>query len=409
MNIAKIGLGVLLLAGCRSSGGKPAADGGGLVSDAGASCADGKLWYDAAHGITWLTDADLPASETFGLATCDGSGSNTVCVNKLGAMGWKSAVAWIAAMNAASYLGHSDWQLPTTPMTDASCGKTGPQNNSFGFGCTASAFAATYGGTLGLAAPNTAVPLPSTTSGPFVGFQPYLYWSKTSMSTKGYATFSFDSGFSGANTEYNFLYVLPMIAGPLPGTTPASGTSLQPSTDGKTVYDPIANVTWLADANIGASNTFTLPRCTSPTTPTLCVATDGAMTWAAADQLIKNMNAASYLGQTTWTMPTADASCNPGYGCSGAANPMGALYYAQLRLVAGQPVVSAPDISVGPFSNLRPYLYWSCLGDRIAGTCSGSDPAPNFEWSFSFGNGFTGTDLFQNDLYVTAYFVGNGC
>ncbi len=32
-------------------------------------------------------------------------------------------------------------------------------------------------------------------------------------------------------------------------------------------------------------------------------------------------------------------------------------------------------------------------------------PAPNFEWSFSFGNGFLGTDLLANDLYVTAYFV----
>ena len=33
-------------------------------------------------------------------------------------------------------------------------------------------------------------------------------------------------------------------------------------------------------------------------------------------------------------------------------------------------------------------------------------PASGFEFSFSFGNGFQGTDIFANDLYVTAYFVG---
>jgi hypothetical protein len=29
-------------------------------------------------------------------------------------MNYIAAVAWVAAMNGANYLGHSDWQLPTT-------------------------------------------------------------------------------------------------------------------------------------------------------------------------------------------------------------------------------------------------------------------------------------------------------
>jgi hypothetical protein len=30
-------------------------------------------------------------------------------------------------------------------------------------------------------------------------------------------------------------------------------------------------------------------------------------------------------------------------------------------------------------------------------------PAANMQWSFSFGNGFQGTDLTQNDLFVMVY------
>ena len=58
------------------------------------------------------------------------------------------------------------------------------------------------------------------------------------------------------------------------------------------------------------------------------------------------------------------------------------------------------------FKNIQPYLYWACEGTTIQNACQTDGPAPNFEWSFSFGNGFEGTDLLKNDLYVTAYFVG---
>ena len=39
----------------------------------------------------------------------------------------------------------------------------------------------------------------------------------------------------------------------------------------------------------------------------------------------------------------------------------------------------------------------------VRGPCTGA-PAPGFAWSFSFGNGFEGTDLIQNDLYVMVYY-----
>jgi hypothetical protein len=37
-------------------------------------------------------------------------------------------------------------------------------------------------------------------------------------------------------------------------------------------------------------------------------------------------------------------------------------------------------------------------------SCDGSLPASGFSWSFSFGNGFQGTDVKRNDLYVAVYY-----
>jgi uncharacterized protein (TIGR03437 family) len=118
------------------------------------------------------------------------------------------------------------------------------------------------------------------------------------------------------------------------------------------------------------------------------------------------MNSAAYLGQTNWQAPTIDSGC-PGYNCGGDKNPMGNLFYAQLGLSAGMSVVAVPGIAAGPFHNVQPYLYWTCGGATIQGACQAAGPVANQEWSYSFGSGFQGTDILANDLYVTAYFVGN--
>jgi len=45
---------------------------------------------------------------------------------------------------------------------------------------------------------------------------------------------------------------------------------------------------------------------------------------------------------------------------------------------------------------------------RAAGSarapCERNGPAPNFEWNFSFGSGFQGTNLDGNELYVMVYY-----
>lgn len=377
--------------------------------------ADGITVYDTVNDISWIANANLAATNQFGLPLCNASGAQP-CVNPSGSMNYTAAAAWVQAMSAANYLGHANWQLPTTPMTDSGCAKVGPQNNSFGFGCTRNALGSLYYTGLGLKAPNTAVTIPASTAGPFSNFQPYLYWSQTIGGVPadpcyanmgcGNATLSFNTGFQGANTTDNFLYALPMIAGKLSGTPAATGTGLQVNPGGQTVYDPVANVTWLANANLAASNTFGLPACTSPTAPANCVNPDGAMTLAAASQYIANMNAASYLGQMDWELPPVGQSCTA-YNCSAATDPMAELFTGQLGLAEGTPVVATPDTTVGPFNNIQPYLYWSCLAAAIQDACQSNGPATNFEWSFSFGNGFLGTDILANEFYVAAYFVGS--
>jgi uncharacterized protein (TIGR03437 family) len=367
--------------------------------------ADGLTVYDTVNNITWLANANLPAANRFTLSLCGSSYSAAPCVNASGSMNYASAAAWVAAMNAANYLEHNNWQIPTIPLLDSNCGKTGPGGGNFGFGCTAGALDSLYN-ELGLKSPNTAVPIPNNTVGPFQNLQPYLYWSSSSAASaaQGNATFSFFTGWQGANTLPNFLYLLPMIPGKLPGAPVATGTGLQVDPAVQTVYDPMTDITWMANANRAATNTFGLPLCTSPTTPALCVAQDGAMTWASAMQFLANMNSAGYLGQKNWQAPTIDTSC-PGFNCDGARNPMGNLFYDQLGFSKGGSVAT-PNVAVGPFNNLQPYLYWSCVAATIQSACETAGPAANFEESYSFGSGFEGTDLLANNLYVTAYFVG---
>ena len=368
---------------------------------------DGMTVYDTANKVTWLADANLASSNRFGLPFCT-SGVHP-CINANGSMSYAAAAAWVSAMNAANYLGHSNWQLPTTPLVDLGCTSKGPNGNSFGYRCSASALGSLYYNGLALAAPDAAVAIPGSGAGPFSNVQPYLYWSQTNAGgSDGNSAFSFDTGWVGAYTPTHAMYVFPMIQGKLPGTPEAAGQKLQVNPGGQTVYDPVTNVTWLANANLGASNSFGLPICQGPLTPAICVASDGAMSLDSAEQFVANMNAdngTGYLGQNNWEIPPVDPSCS-GFNCDSDLNPMGELFYKQLALSAGLSAVTTPNIEVGPFHNIQPYLYWTCQAASIQAGCQAEGPVANQEWSFSFGNGFEDTDVLGDELYATAYFAG---
>lgn len=61
-----------------------------------------EAYYDTILDITWLADANLALTNTFGVSG----------INVQGRMNWHTANEWIAAMNAANYLGQNTWRLP---------------------------------------------------------------------------------------------------------------------------------------------------------------------------------------------------------------------------------------------------------------------------------------------------------
>lgn len=362
---------------------------------------DGLTVYDTILKVRWLANANLPGSPEgrFGIANITPNGS----------MDYSTAIQWLTALNGVDggvgYLGHNNWTLPTSPtfpVTDPTCGATGPNGNSFGFGCMNSDMGSLFYVSLGLQYPNTAVPIPDNTVGPFRNFQPYLYWSDTASGNNdnGYHTFSFNTGWAGSNVDNHYMYALPMIKGN-PFGAPANGDGLQASADGQTVYDAKTDITWLADADLAKTMDFGA-QCTNPD-GIKCINPDGSMPHGTAQNWIDGMNSAAYLGQTNWKLPADSSGCG-GFGCTDSA--MGKLFYGknQLNSSQGTPVVATPDINVGPFNHLQPYLYWSCSGPYTDPPCQNPPPAPGFAWSFSFGNGFQGTDVKANDLYVMVYF-----
>lgn len=56
------------------------------------------LIYDDVLNVTWLQNANLAASNTFGVSGIEANG----------AMTWDTANAWVAAMNAANYQGFNN-------------------------------------------------------------------------------------------------------------------------------------------------------------------------------------------------------------------------------------------------------------------------------------------------------------
>ena len=85
----------------------------------------GQAVYDTDLNVTWLTDANLASTETFGV-----SGITTT-----GFMDGGTTQTWISAMNASNgglgYLGYNNWRLPTTgPVNGTSFNYPNSNNGS---------------------------------------------------------------------------------------------------------------------------------------------------------------------------------------------------------------------------------------------------------------------------------------
>jgi len=203
------------------------------------------LIYDDVLDIFWLQDANLAASNTFGVGGIDAAGR----------MSWDTAQSWIAAMNAdggTGYLGYTDWRLPLIVDT----GAAGCDNAYAGTDCgynvqTGSAATTVYSemaslsydtlGNLALYDTSGSEPQPGwglTNTGPFVNLQSYSYWSGTEyVPNTEYGPnpdsawgFGFGFGGQGASDKYNGFYAWAVRPGDVAVPEPASlalvGTTL---------------------------------------------------------------------------------------------------------------------------------------------------------------------------------------
>lgn len=396
---------------------------------------DGQRVYDTFLKVNWLADANLPATKVLpdnlpfyallGFQTCDKTQLEP-CVDPNGAMGYETAQAWVQALNnypGDGYLGHHKWTIPRIEAKDPNC-----TIRNWAYNCINSALGSLYyqslpssDSTLGFTYPDTVVPILPNDVGPFHNFQPYLYWTSsaghgTGNSNSGETTFSFNTGWQGSNHTFHYMYVLPMIPGQVQRDgiyyLPPGPNDLQVSSDGKMVWDPdafdansgVTGVTWLADANLPLTEKFGLENCRSH--HRACINMDGSMKYGTAKVWLdgmRNYQNEGWLGKNGWVLPSADpkGGCDlPFLHCTGG--PMGELFFKELGHGQGDPVVPTPEIKVGPFYHLQPYLYWSCMGPD---PCKGPQPPKgDQEWSFSFGNGFQGTDIVKNNLYVMVYY-----
>lgn len=180
----------------------------------------GQAYYDDVLDITWLADANLAASNSFGVThICP---DHSWCPG-VGAMSWNTAQAWIGAMNTANYLGTNDWRLPTVTDTGGSgCSDYGYTGTDCGWNVDLSTgeMAHMYYSTLGnMPSRNTGGGLTGcgitgsiyclTNTGPFSNLQRYAYWSGTidaDYPNSSAWDFGFDGGYQNTNNRSMGLY-----------------------------------------------------------------------------------------------------------------------------------------------------------------------------------------------------------
>jgi hypothetical protein len=375
----------------------------------------GEVVYDTNNQVYWLADANLAATQLFGISGIDPNG----------AMDYPTAKKWVAALNAQRYLGHTDWQLPATPLKDATCGAEGPGGASFGALCTTNALGNLYYVGLGNVYPTAVALITGAKVGLLQNLQSSYYWTNTSggVTGRGKQVFSFNSGQADVTETHDaYYYVLPMVpkkAGPIGGSgaapSCASGAPLELYTQGpaanQTVYDCSTvnkGVSWPVNANLAASplgafgvtGTVEVPYNRPypkrhPITLTPPKISNGAMLWdTAQSEWLPAMNAykgKGYLESQSWQLPESP-------------NDLATLF-GYLKLASGDRRFLAPG-NVGPFRNVQPFFYWEvCVPDpngpgQTSPDCEAGNAPPGkagrqLNYDFSFGYGLQSTDLFR--------------
>ena len=165
----------------------------------------GAAVYDATTNLTWVSNANLAATNTFGVSGIDPAGS----------MSWAIANSWIAGMDAANYLGYNNWALPTTLQPDATCGSQKSGGVSYGYGCTGSQMGNLFYNALGGVAHTSITTTHNANYNLFSNFQSGNYWSGTEYAPNNRLAwnFHFSNGGQYVSTKSNSMHALAVRSG----------------------------------------------------------------------------------------------------------------------------------------------------------------------------------------------------
>jgi hypothetical protein len=209
----------------------------------------GDAYYDDVLDITWLADANLAATNQFGLTQSGDVFPVAGEVGSTGRMNWATANAWIAGMNAADYLGFDDWRQPVLSPIDGVSFDTNFSNNATtDLGTAKTTTDSSDGGwrdatatpppppapvsemgymyyvnlaNLGVCTPNDTSPGACTTqtgfglvnTGDFDNLQSNFYWSGVEFSSSNAWVFLVDRGGQGADGKGDDLFAWAVRSG----------------------------------------------------------------------------------------------------------------------------------------------------------------------------------------------------
>jgi len=174
--------------------------------------AGGLAYYDDVLGITWVADADLAATDTFGVP-----GVFYWWRGEAHAGTWPVAQEWIAALNASGYLGVNDWRLPVLDPNDPG----GASNEMLHlYNTIQPVLVYDEGPPAGVCSGDR--PWCLTHTEPFANVQPYPYWLGTESGPNGAWAFHIGSSSGQGPTDklLDYFLIWPVRDGDI-GVVPA--------------------------------------------------------------------------------------------------------------------------------------------------------------------------------------------
>ncbi|MBY0579361.1 MAG: DUF1566 domain-containing protein [Burkholderiales bacterium] len=201
--------------------------------------------------------------------------------------------------------------------------------------------------------------------------------------------------------------LMPLLAAGFLGAS-AAQASLTGNGNGL-VYDNVANLTWLQDANLFGTMSAADPSLVSKiiaavpsvvnmsniyspsgvyTLSSADFGQGGLLDWFGGKAWVGYLNSINYRGYNAWSLPAADPSCGVSFNCTNSQ--LGSLF-ASLGGVAGKSIATVHNAGYSLFRNVQSSLYWS--GTEYASS-------PDNAWVFDNGNGNQSANTKTNQYYA---------